>query len=158
VRCVTNTNLATHGDLGESAASPVRAQGCLKTGERLFHSLARCHLAADGKADVTDGEHLTPRSREVDSTQQNVRAPTRRIEDGPARLGDGEFPRRDVEQGDLTSPAAIDVAGEPDARDERRTLNGVHRTAVRALEPEGLDAPSHGQSAISRTSGEGRRR
>src|SRR5262245_3318232 len=62
-------------DLGERAAAPAFTHGCLQTGRRVLHKLARTRFAADAQPAYANTQYAPARVLEIDRRDHEVGAP-----------------------------------------------------------------------------------
>ena len=116
----------------------VAAHRGLQAWQGFIHALAGRRFAIDDEARVADAENSAAGVREGDAAHQKVRSPRRRV-DVADELRHQPVPHLSLEQRDLTTTAAIDVADKAESRFELRLIDGIHRSAMHALHENGVE-------------------
>jgi hypothetical protein len=87
---------------------------------------------------------------EPDAAKKDIGPPKRRIF-LDAKFGHTRSPRLGIEKRYLATAAPADAACDTLARDQRRLFHAIHRTAVRALDPDFFDTSHNRRGASART-------
>src|SRR5262249_10470762 len=126
----------------EATPAPTRLHGLAQAGERLVHALARSGLAEHPDATGSHVEHQIAPARQAQAADHEVGPPRTR---GHRRteLAHETLPYLPLDDGHLTPAPLIGVADQPAPRHELCVSDRVHRAAVRALDPDGLQPPAH---------------
>src|SRR5581483_10352095 len=132
-------------DRSERAAAPIWPHRVLQAGQRFFHPLARRQLAADLHARLTDPENSSARVGQGNARDQKVRAAMAWIERSAKRAH--EFlPPLALEQRHLSAAAAANALLESLAGHERRFVDRIHRSTMRALHIDRFETSAGGRS------------
>src|ERR1700680_3982831 len=125
-------------DSPECAGAPRRAQHVAQAVVRVVHLMTRTRLAENADPTVAQPKRFPARLLEIDVTQEDIGAPSRRIDLHPEldlRLG----PRSLIDERHLPPAALIGVSAQTTARNHLRFNDAIHRPAVCALDPDGND-------------------
>ena len=143
-------------NLGERASTPTWTHRILKSRQIFLHPFARRRFASDRETHIANRKHASSSVRERNPLEKNVRATTRWIRVSP-KLGHHPVPNLSLDQRDLSSATPIDASLETFTFDDIRSLHGIHRSAMSALQPDCLDDARpgvigrvyiHGSSAV----------